>query len=161
MFHSQYFDCLREEEEMHGLNNEIFDSFIAINKAIYKLIKQDADRVGVTGVQLRTLYTISINPDIGLGDLAEKLHLTNSTVSGVIDRLVHNGLVERVVPPENRRSISIHLTEKGKGLLDQLFSTDSIFGKKMEDVMNLPKEEIAHLLRLHNLVLSKLTNEEE
>ncbi|MDQ0197842.1 MarR family winged helix-turn-helix transcriptional regulator [Neobacillus ginsengisoli] len=146
---------------MYALNNEILESFSEINKAIYRLVKSDADSVGITVVQLKTLYTLSYNPDSGLGELAEKLRLTNSTVSGVIDRLVHSGLVERVVPPENRRSVSIHLTEKGKSLLDKLYSSDSILIKKLNEVLELPKEEIVHLLRLHKLVLSKLKLEEE
>lgn len=146
---------------MYALNNEILESFSEINKAIYRLVKSDADRVGITVVQLKALYQLSTSPNIGLGELAEKLRLTNSTVSGVIDRLVHSELVERVVPPENRRSVSIHLTEKGKSLLDKLYSSDSIFIKKLNEVLDLPKEEIAHLLRLHKLVLSKLKLEEE
>lgn len=146
---------------MYALNNEILVSFTEINKAIYRLVKSDADRVGITVVQLKTLYILSANPDSGLGELAEKLKLTSSTVSGVIDRLVHSGLVERIVPPENRRSVSIHLTEKGKGILDQLYSFDSILIKKLNEVLDLPEEEIAHLLRLHKLVLSKLELEEE
>jgi DNA-binding MarR family transcriptional regulator len=146
---------------MYALNNEILESFSEINKAIYRLVKSDADRVGITVVQLKALYQLSTSPNIGLGELAEKLRLTNSTVSGVIDRLVHSELVERVVPPENRRSVSIHLTEKGKSLLDKLYSSDSIFIKKLNEVLDLPEEEIAHLLRLHKLVLSKLKLEEE
>ncbi|MGZ4161002.1 MAG: MarR family winged helix-turn-helix transcriptional regulator [Neobacillus sp.] len=146
---------------MYALNNEILESFSEINKAIYRLVKSDADRVGITVVQLKALYQLSTSPNIGLGELAEKLRLTNSTVSGVIDRLVHSELVERVVPPENRRSVSIHLTEKGTSLLDKLYSSDSIFIKKLNEVLDLPEEEIAHLLRLHKLVLSKLKLEEE
>ncbi|MGZ4161753.1 MAG: MarR family winged helix-turn-helix transcriptional regulator [Neobacillus sp.] len=146
---------------MYAFNNKILDSFSEINRAIYKLTKLEADRVGVTVVQLKTLYRLSSNPNISLGELADKLKLTNSTVSGVIDRLVHSGLVERAIPPENRRAISIHLTEQGKNLLDQFFTTDTIFLKKMNELLEIPEEEIAHLLRLHKLVLSKLTIEEE
>lgn len=94
---------------MYILNNEILESFSEINRAIYRIVKMDADRLGITVVQLKALYFISLNPNIGLGDLAEQLKLTNSTVSGVIDRLVQQKKVERVVPPENRRSILIHL----------------------------------------------------
>lgn len=146
---------------MFALNNEILESFSEINRAIYRLLKTEADRSGITVVQLKTLYKISVNTDIGLGELAEKLRLTNSTVSGVIDRLVQSGLVERVIPPENRRSVSIHLTEKGKEILNGLMVSDSILIRKIKGLMDLPEEEIEHLLRLHQLVLEKLTIEEE
>jgi DNA-binding MarR family transcriptional regulator len=146
---------------MFALNNEILESFSEINKAIYKLMKLEADRLGITVVQLKALYRIYLNPNISLGELAEKLRLTNSTVSGVIDRLVHSGLVERIVPPENRRSVVIHLTEDGKKVLDQVLSGTSIIVNKINELMDMPKEDIETLLRLHKLVLYKLTHEEE
>jgi DNA-binding MarR family transcriptional regulator len=149
------------EEIMFTFSNEILDSFFEINKAIYRLLKKEADRAGITVVQLKALYRISINPNTGLGELADKLRLTNSTVSGVIDRLVHSGLVERIVPPENRRAVSIHLTQKGINLLSELTSEESNVMKKMNSIMEMPQEEIQHLLRLHHLVLTKLSFEEE
>ncbi|MDP4084157.1 MAG: MarR family transcriptional regulator [Bacillota bacterium] len=146
---------------MFEINNEITESFLEINKALYRLLKKDADQHGVTVVQLKAMFRISNNPDISLGDLAEKLRLTNSTVSGVIDRLVHNGFVERIIPPENRRSISLHLTEKGHSILADLHSGNSILVQRLNAILELPDEEIQHLLRLHRLVLSKLTLEED
>ena len=145
---------------MYNLNNPVLESFSDINRAIYRIVKADADRVGITVVQLKALQLISINPNIGLGDLAEKLKLTNSTVSGVIDRLVHQEFVERVIPPENRRSISIHITDKGKGKLEE-FVSDSMLIKKMKQLLQMPEEEIAQILHLHQNILSILNAEEE
>ena len=54
---------------MFSFNNEILDSFSEINKAIYKLAKTEADRAGITVVQLKALYTLYANPNINLGDL--------------------------------------------------------------------------------------------
>ncbi|MBI0579134.1 MarR family transcriptional regulator [Neobacillus cucumis] len=146
---------------MAVLNNEIYESYLAINKAIKRLIKFDADKLGLTTVQLKAIYKLATNPNISLGELAEKLRMTNSTASNVIERLVQMGLVERVIPPENRRVVSIHLTEKGKMILDQFHSSDSLFIKKMNDVLDLPEEDVTELLRLQKIVLQKLTLEEE
>jgi len=146
---------------MFEFNNALLDSFSEINKAIYRLIKKEADRYGLTVVQLKALYRLSFSPNIGLSELAEKLRLTNSTVSGVIDRLVHSGLVERVIPPENRRAVSIHLTEKGNKLLKDVMNEDAILMKKLNNVLEMPGDELQHLLKLHQLVLSKLLLEEE
>jgi DNA-binding MarR family transcriptional regulator len=146
---------------MFGFSNEVLDSFVEVNKKIYKLVKKDAEKAGLTVVQLATLHNLSSRPNIHLGDLASLLQMTNSTMSGVIDRLVHSGLVERTIPPENRRSVSINLTEKGIDLLAEFTSRGSIFVKKVNSVMELPEEDLQQLLRLHELVLSKLALEEE
>jgi DNA-binding MarR family transcriptional regulator len=146
---------------MFSVDNEILDSFVEINKEIYKLFKKEADRAGLTTVQLGALYKISSKPNIHLGELAEKLRLTNSTVSGVIDRLVNIGLVERIIPQENRRTVSLYLTEKGKEVLENAMSKESIFIQKLKSVEDLPKDDIQQLLRLHKLILTKLSLEEE
>jgi MarR family transcriptional regulator, organic hydroperoxide resistance regulator len=140
-------------------NSEIVETYLDINKAFNNLVKLDADRLGITVVQLKTLIKLASNPNIGLGELADKLRLTKSTVSGVIERLVKIRLVKRVVPLENRRVVSICLTEKGKRLLDQFYSFNSTF-KKLNIVFDLPEEEMAHLLRLQKLVLKNLLQEE-
>jgi len=137
-------------------NDELIESFSEINRAIYKLLKIDADRAGITVVQVKALYQLSSHPNCGLGELAEKLRLTNSTVSGVIDRLVLQDLVERIIPPEDRRSISLKITESGQAILNKI-SSESCLIQRVAEVMQLPKEEIDELFRLHKLVLSKLT----
>lgn len=140
-------------------NSDILETYLDINRAIKNLVKSDAERLGITVVQLMTLYKLASHPNIGLGELADKLKLTNSTVSGVIERLVKMEFVQRVVPCENRRAVSICLTEKGKMLLDQLYTFNSSL-KKFDDVFDLPEEELAHLLRLQKLVLNNLLQEE-
>jgi len=61
----------------------------------------------------------------------------------MIERLVQIGLVERVIPPENRRVVSTHLTEKGKKTIDRYYSSDSVFIKKTYDVLKLSENELS------------------
>jgi DNA-binding MarR family transcriptional regulator len=49
-------------------------------------------------------------------DLAEYLGLDKSSISGLIDRGVKRGLVERVSSPEDGRSIRVSLTTAGRQL---------------------------------------------
>ena len=125
------------------LNNEIYESFLEINKAIKRLIKFNADRLGIKIIQLKAIYKLASNPDIKLGELAEKLKMTSSTASSMIERLVQIGLVERVIPPENRRVVSTHLTEKGIKTIDRYYSSDSVFIKKTYDVLKLSENELS------------------
>lgn len=135
-----------------AFNSEILNSFSAINKLLYKISKQDAEKNGLTVVQLKALYKISSHPNMGLVELAENLKLTNSTVSGVVDRLVQNGFVERQTLPQDRRAITIHLTEKGREKLNQFVSDQSLLVEKLKKIEQLPEEDIQHLLRIHGLI---------
>lgn len=52
--------------------------------------------------------------------LAEKAGVSRATMTGLLDGLERDGLVERVFTTEDRRSISIKLTEAGQIRLDQV-----------------------------------------
>jgi len=49
-------------------------------------------------------------------DLAEDCHISRSTATGVVDTLEEKDLVTRETNPEDRRSIFVKLTEKGKAI---------------------------------------------
>src|SRR3984957_6561602 len=52
--------------------------------------------------------------------LAEKTGVTRATISGLLDGLVKDGLVERRPDPEDRRLIRVHLTGAGHTFLDKI-----------------------------------------
>ena len=53
---------------------------------------------------------------ITLGELSRRLMVTNGNVTGLVDRLVEDGLVERRVRRADRRSATVRLTDAGKTL---------------------------------------------
>jgi DNA-binding MarR family transcriptional regulator len=62
---------------------------------------------------LRILYFQGMRT---MSELAEKLQVRLSTITGVIDQLEERGLVERSGHPEDRRSLHVRLTPKGRSL---------------------------------------------
>src|SRR6201997_969503 len=52
--------------------------------------------------------------------LAEKTGVTRATISGLLDGLEKDGLIERRADPEDRRLIRVHLTPAGHGFLDKI-----------------------------------------
>jgi MarR family transcriptional regulator, 2-MHQ and catechol-resistance regulon repressor len=51
-----------------------------------------------------------------MSQLAAGLQVRLSTITGVVDQLEGKGLVERTDHPEDRRSLHVHLTSKGRSL---------------------------------------------
>jgi len=55
-------------------------------------------------------------PDgLKMSELSKLLIVSNGNVTGIIDRLVKEGLVQRVPVPGDRRASLVRLTEKGEG----------------------------------------------
>jgi len=77
---------------------------------------------GLTPQQHQILLALraSESRELTIGQLAEIMFLKPHSVSGMADRLVSLGLVRRVRSDEDRRSISLHLTEKAMDVLTSL-----------------------------------------
>ena len=85
-------------------------------------------------------------------DLAEKCNITRSTMTGIIDILeIKKKLVIRKDNPDDRRSLFVILTEKGKELYDTLPLQNYVF-KNYSAGLN--PEEIHQL----NILLKKFFN---
>jgi MarR family transcriptional regulator, organic hydroperoxide resistance regulator len=65
----------------------------------------------VQGMVIRFLFE---SDRLTSSELGKKTDLDSATLTGVLDRLVAGGFIERQQNLEDRRSIRIHLTEKGR-----------------------------------------------
>src|SRR5436305_7371292 len=68
--------------------------------------------------QLKVLMVLGAKPETGMSELASSLHLTLSTVSGLVEKLVENGLAARHGDAADRRQVLVSLTAQGDAFLD-------------------------------------------
>jgi len=68
--------------------------------------------------QFRTLRFIQRNPDSSLSDLAEHLGLTLPSASKLVDGLVKQKLLTRKESAEDRRRLTLILTQTGTSIVD-------------------------------------------
>ncbi|GER66227.1 MarR family transcriptional regulator [Weizmannia acidilactici] len=141
--------------------NELLRSLAKLNKAILRVATKDAEQHGLTVMQMFALNAIKFHPNMRLNELAESIRLTNSTVSGIVDRLVHHGLVNRIPSVNDRRAIVLCLTDKGEHKLDELMNGNSLLKKKMDAIEKAYGAELKNMLKLHEDMLKILTSEEE
>ncbi len=60
------------------------------------------------------------NEPATVGDLAERLQIRHHSAVGLVDRLVADGLMRRILTPEDKRKVRLALTEEGLDALDAL-----------------------------------------
>jgi DNA-binding MarR family transcriptional regulator len=77
-------------------------------------------KLDVPVAQLKSLFVIANKEDTNFRTLAQDLGVTPGNVTGIVDRLVEQGLVSRNPSPEDRRIIRLQATEKGYDLLSNL-----------------------------------------
>jgi DNA-binding MarR family transcriptional regulator len=71
---------------------------------------------GLTVSQSYCLRILYFQGPRSMGELAASLDVRISTMTGIIDQLEVRGLVERVKHPDDRRSLQVALTSKGRKL---------------------------------------------
>lgn len=110
---------------------------VRVLKKVMGIIKQ---RMGghfkdmnLTGPQGMLIGTLAHYGEMKVSDLSEKLGLSNSTVSGIIDRLETQELVERIRSKEDRRVVYVRTTEKCRKNTKKHFEE---IDKMFEEMMN-------------------------
>jgi DNA-binding MarR family transcriptional regulator len=77
--------------------------------------------MGLTPPQFDVIATLGNTPGMSFKELGEKTLITKGTLTGVVDRLQEKGLVSRETAPDDRRSFTAKLTQKGEQLFEAAF----------------------------------------
>ncbi|WP_374545131.1 MarR family winged helix-turn-helix transcriptional regulator [Rhodoblastus sp.] len=77
--------------------------------------------------QCDVLTTLTEREGLSQQELAARLYVTKGNISGLIDRLVASGLVERRALAGDRRSHAIHLTPAGRELAQRGIEAQKAF----------------------------------
>ena len=98
---------------------EILQSLRRIIRSVEMYSKKLSSNHKVTGPQLVCLLTIGQHQPVIASRIAKHVHLSPSTVVGVLDRLEEKDLVTRERDQKDRRKVYVRLTEKGRELTCQ------------------------------------------
>ena len=96
--------------------------------------------------QCDVLTTLTEKEGLSQQELAARLYVTKGNISGLVDRLVANGLVERRSFAGDRRSHAIHLTPAGRDLAQRAFEAQKKF--VTETFGQLPPQRLAEFDQL-------------
>jgi DNA-binding MarR family transcriptional regulator len=124
----------------------------AIVHGLQKRSKGMSAELGVTGPQRLVLRVVGLFPGISAGTLASILHVHPSTLTGVLRRLVAQGMLRRFEHAGDRRRAVLSLTAKGarvngirKGTVEAVVvaSLDAVTARERQAAQRL----LAHLAR--------------
>ena len=99
--------------------------------------------VDVTMPQARCLMLVALYPSMSISALAAHLHIGLPAASGLVERLVEAGHVERNVDPHDRRHQLVTLTEQGRAVVDRFHELPA--EKLRELLQGLSVEELRGL----------------
>lgn len=100
-----------------SVEDQVIVALRRITRAIDLHSKGLVNEVGLTAPQLATLLAVRRLHPISVGALAKSVHLSQATMTGILNRLEKRGLVERSRSGNDRRSVVVELTLQGDQLV--------------------------------------------
>ena len=96
---------------------EVLDSIRRIVSALRLFDREAEAGAGISGAQLFVLRQLDGAGGISVNELADRTHTHQSSVSVVVDKLVHRNLVRRTRSRRDGRSVELSLSSQGRKLL--------------------------------------------
>ncbi|MBA2544562.1 MAG: MarR family transcriptional regulator [Deltaproteobacteria bacterium] len=90
------------------------ETTIYLNTESRRLAREQCAKLGITATQLNVIKLLQTVGDLSLSELSKRMVATNSTVTGIVDRMVAANLVTREQSVDDRRVWKIKLTTQGK-----------------------------------------------
>ncbi len=113
-----------------------------VSRKLNRITKESITPYGLTTSQFFLLIALYEENGILISKLAKKVALDKATLTGIIDRLERDGLVERRNDPEDRRAIRIYLTSKAESLREELLEIYHRNNAKFLSVLSDDEKEI-------------------
>ena len=107
--------------------------------------------IGITMPQAKVLYLAAAEGGLRMSVLAARLHVTLSTVSGLVDRLVDAGFLARHDDPLDRRQVVVSATPAGLALIERFRELNR---RQLRDLLDrLPEADLAVIEQAIGLLL--------
>lgn len=129
--------------ERENLVKIIFELELQINRFLRNNSPDAWMELSLTTAQLKSLFFIDKEGITNFTKLAAGLGVTSSNITGIIDRLIEQELVNRKENPDDRRVYLLSLTEKGNILLNSLRESRT---KKISSALALMSTEELSIL---------------
>jgi DNA-binding MarR family transcriptional regulator len=136
---------------------EALSALRAAGRAMKNQMEDWADSQGLSEGRLHLLMKLYKCPQhqLALGELADSLEVSPRNVTGLVDHLERDGLVERVPDPEDRRSIFARLTPTGAQRMGGLWR--EAFTRQARLFEGFSPEDLANLRHLCLSLVERLT----
>lgn len=95
---------------------ELTAAMIRYKTRLYEL----AESYNLRPQQFHIMHNLYLRGSLTMGQLAQTLHCDPSNITGIVDRLVALSFVSREECPTDRRAKALHITDKGRALMDKV-----------------------------------------
>ncbi len=128
--------------------DRILETLVYLYTESRRVTKEVARQHGLTGPQVTALKVLESFGALSLTDLSARMSATNSTMTGIADRMERDGLVERTRSETDRRVVRIALTERGRALAAAIpVASMTLFAEALRALDERDRRDLTRILR--------------
>ncbi len=132
----------------------VLDSLLAISQILEADQERELDRRGLTVPRTHLLWVLFHGGPKTQVQLADDLAVTPRHITTLVDALDATGLARREPHPTDRRAVLVHLTERGRSLMQAMDIEHTELGAALID--GLDAETVATAIRALDHVRARL-----
>ena len=124
---------------------------LIFGKAAKAIARVDRESIAETGLNLSDFTIMEAllhKGPLPINTIGKKVLLTSGSMTAAVNRLGKKGLLQRIQDPSDGRRFYVHLTKKGRSVIQQAYEVHKNNLEKMAEVLT-PKErnELVRLLK--------------
>ena len=162
--HTSVERTMRRPEDYESSNRSaiarVMDAFEAFQREMSVLHAPELVDLSLTLAQLKAIYLVATAGPLRMCDLAARMGVAPSTPSGLVDRLVQLGLLDRFEDPANRRQVLVRATRTA---IEQIQAMSELNQESMRRAPHLQTveeiETIERAIRLMTAAASEMSTE--
>jgi MarR family transcriptional regulator, organic hydroperoxide resistance regulator len=132
--------------------------FHDLSMTVKQTMRKEFESMGVTMPQSMVIGTLIKGGTMKVSELSEALGFTNSTTSGILDRLEKQDIIRRERTPEDRRVVYITITDTFK---EKHNGFESCFSQNFEKLLKGADEDELSTILKGLTTLKKVLNTQE
>lgn len=117
-----------EDIELGKLNQSLGFLLRIAQVQVFEFFFEDLGKIGLRPGEFSVLWVIHSNPGVRQGVVAQRMRIKRAHMTKMIRSFEDRGLVQRSIPPEDRRSVELRLTKAGEDFInahkEKFFSHD-------------------------------------
>lgn len=107
---------------------ELVDNLVYLFRAVRRGVECHTREHGQTVPQRIVLGQLARHGGLSVKELSEKVELSHSTVSGIVDRLERKGLAKRIQDQQDRRITKVTITDLARHHMNNCMSQQMFSG---------------------------------
>jgi len=123
--------------------SQLLINFVKTYNLLERILQQHYGQFGLSEAKFNALFLLyRAKGGLLLSELGEQMLVTRANITGLVDRLEKEGLVERFSHPTDRRSIIAKITRRGRKLIEAVIPTHMELNRKLLSCFNEEEKKL-------------------